>query len=132
MHSAKSGRSKASRKAKEQFAPTVIESLHDKAWRAIQRFSKSIDKDSEEDGDIGALVQLLENHREGFFPDTFTGWLMLMRSGLDAQERSAVLGKTDDSLRQKDVETALMKLWMDYDIKECDKKKACTCSEVLT
>ena len=66
---------------------------------------------------------MLEKHREGFFPDTFTGWLLLMRSGLDAQERSAILAKTDDSLRQQDVEQALTRLWMDYDLRERDQKK---------
>ena len=125
--SAATQRSKISQKTRVtgtvHFSPTVIESLHSKAWSAIQRFSKLVDKDAEEDKDVEALVQLLGNHREGFFPDTFTSWLMLMRSGLGAHERSAVLGKTDDSLRQKDVETALVKLWMDYDINDGDKKK---------
>ena len=67
-------------------------------------------KDTSEDPDLELLVQLLERHRETLFPETFTGWLMLQRCGLDASERSNVLGKTDDSLAQKDIEKALLQL----------------------
>ena len=73
-------------------------------------------------------MSLLERHREGFFPETFTGCLLLMRSGLDAQERSAILAKTNDSLKQVDVESALTRLWMDYDLREREIKRKVSAS----
>ena len=46
-----------------------------------------------------------------------------MRSGLDAQERNAILAKTNDSLKQVDVESALTRLWMDYDLRERERER---------
>ena len=57
------------------------------------------------------------------FPDTFSGWLLLQRSGLEATERAQILGRTNDSLRQIDIEKALQTQWMDADLRERDKKK---------
>ena len=106
-----------------KFEPQPFQSLREKAWAAIQNIAKRLSIKNEKDPDLEIMITMLEKHRDRLFPSTFTGWLMLQRSGLDATERSSILGRTNDSLEQQDVETALLALWMDADLRDRDNKK---------
>ena len=49
-------------------------------------------------------------------PDEVLGWLLLARSGLDAQERAAVLASSGNKLGTRDIEAALRAQWSDADL----------------
>ncbi len=52
-------------------------------------------------------------------PDTFTGWLLLQRSGLAPTERATILA-TSGGLELKGIDKALREQWNDSELKERD------------
>ena len=107
---------------KKPFTRKWYETFQEKAIRALTRVVVDNELDPE-DGDVKILITAVEKIRDTIFPDMFTGWLLLQRSGLDATERATILARTTESLAQKDIENALMSQWMDGDLRERDRKK---------
>ena len=76
----------------------------------------SFEEDDSDDNDV-------ENDLPEILPSVIRGWLLLQRSGLDAQERAAVLAASRNSLEVMDVEAALRAQWGDNDLTHRDGKK---------
>ena len=64
--------------------------------------------------DIGELPEIL--------PDVVLGWLLLMKSGLDASERATVLATTRNQLGFDVIETALRSIWTESDLRHRDQR----------
>jgi hypothetical protein len=71
--------------------------------------------DDDDDAEIEKLPDLL--------PDIVLGWMILSKTGLDAQERGVILAATHGSYALKDVEEALRLHWSDEDLRKRDQDK---------
>ena len=56
-------------------------------------------------------------------PSVISGWLLLQRSGLDAQERAPLMAASRNSVELADVEAALRAQWSDSDLTHRDSRK---------
>jgi len=65
----------------------------------------------ENDDDIKDIVSFTEDYRSEMIPSVLSGWLLLQRSNLSAQERATVLASAKNSLELADVERALRDQW---------------------
>jgi hypothetical protein len=73
-----------------------------------------------EKDDIKDIVTLIEDYRPGMIPSILSGWLLLQRRNLTAQERATVLASAKNSLELADVEQALRDQWADAELRERD------------
>lgn len=86
---------------------------------ALQSIMARLEAD-ETDPDVKGLKEVLENFRPGLLPSLLSGWLLLQRSGLTAQERAAVRASAKNSLDVTAIETALRDQWADAELRERD------------
>jgi hypothetical protein len=78
------------------------------------------EKVGSENPDLEKLQSILDRGwRQTLLPDTFTGWLLLQRSGLAPTERATVLA-TSGGLELKAIDKALREQWNDSELKERD------------
>ena len=72
--------------------------------------------------ELEKLCNLLDgNWRTQLLPETFTGWLLLQRSGLSPPERATILAMSK-GLDLKAIESALREQWNDSELKERDMR----------
>ena len=72
--------------------------------------------------DVSSLCQLIDDHfRTDLLPQTFTGWLLLQRSGLSPTEQATIMAASK-SLELPDIELALKNQWGDTELNERDAK----------
>jgi hypothetical protein len=71
--------------------------------------------------DVPSLCQLIDDHLTDLLPQTFTGWLLLQRSGLSPTERATIMAASK-SLELPDIELALKNQWGDAELNERDAK----------
>ena len=91
----------------------------EKAIVALESVMARLNVD-DDDPDIKDLSAIIEDYRPGMIPSVLSGWLLLQRSNLSAQERATVLASAKDSLELADVEQALRDQWADSELRERD------------
>ena len=97
----------------------VKASMKGRGVAALQSIMARLETD-DTDPDVKDLAEVLENFRPGMLPPVLSGWLLLQRSGLTAQERATVLASAKNSLDVTAIETALRDQWADAELRERD------------
>ena len=60
---------------------------------------------------------------QGFLPDFVVAWMLLQRSGLDLQEKSAIIANLKNDFSLQKVKDALRLTWSDEDLRKRDGQK---------
>ena len=81
------------------------------------------EKDTEDAPTNSSDNDAVEDVLPEVLPYEVLGWLLLARSGLDAQERAAVLASSGNKLGTRDIEAALRAQWSDADLAARDARK---------
>ena len=97
----------------------VKASMKERGVTALQSIMARLET-NEEDADVKDLKAVLENFRNSMLPPSLSGWLLLQRSGLNAQERATVLASAKNSLDVSAIEAALRDQWADAELRERD------------
>ena len=99
---------------------TLGETQATEAWPRTRSGTEDVEP---EEGPTNSSDEDPEDTLPEVLPDEVLGWLLLARSGLDAQERAAVLASSGNKLGTRDIEAALRAQWSDADLAARDARK---------